>query len=381
MFRTVLSFAFLIAVIATTSTVTSAETENENCAKSANCEKGQCASACTGEACAKSTCESKSCPDAAKLCSTETADEAAAAGCCASGAKCCATEKKLCASEDKCCADESKCCVGEACAGLLATISDCCTDNKACEKEACENNTFVATLPWLFSFSATQECDADAACNKTACAEKGNKTSCCDSKQKTACCALDELASETKSDDCCAERPAFVALSAPPAECPFETETRCCPESEGNFHQQIVALHSALAAEKTKNALLAAEVKHAEELAKAHIKFSEKMLEKEIEVAHLHTELQLSELRSEAKREITEAVFEFKHAKSSLELVSKQSEQLKQELAKRQSVHAEALAVSKAANDSLVKRVAELEKQLESLNTQLARQATAIEIH
>ena len=103
--------------------------------------------------------------------------------------------------------------------------------------------------------------------------------------------------------------------------------------------------------------MLASQLKHNKALAKTHVEFAKQMLKKDVENVHLHTELKLANLRNEASQEIAGVTFEFERVEASLERVREQNECLKQELAKRDSVHAEAVAVFKAANAGLAARI------------------------
>jgi hypothetical protein len=333
MFRTVLSIAFLSAVVAVASTANSAEADAEKCAKSANCEKGQCdANACTGE----------SCPN-----STGAAD---------------------------CCASKSKSCTGESCSKSASAGEGCA--NKVCAGFACASQAIAGSLPRLIHLTTKIDSGADDACDKSSCDKN-----CCDSSQKPACCAIDELAGNNDASNGFAGLPAIFAISAPtPPACERGNADKCHADAGANFHQHIAALHSRLVQETTKNALLTVQLKHVETLAKAHVEFAKQMLEKEVEVAHLHAELRLTEMRSKANQEVAETVFEFERVKASLESVCTQCDAQKLELARRNSDHAEALAASHAANAGLVERVADLEKHLDSIHVRLASEPTGIQV-
>lgn len=323
MLRTVMSIAVLSAFLAVPPIAFSAEADAEKCEKSAQFEKGQ------GEK-----------------------------GQCAAGA-----------------------CTGENCASFTAA-SDGCADRK-CSAGACEGQTCQSTTTRFIQVTATLDSGPEAVCsgNKQCCAGDdllGSET-CCSGKKT--CCAGDDLAGIDDPCNGCSGCPAELATATSTvAECQCGDGCGCCADAEQKYRHQIVALHRKLMEEGAKNAVLAAQVTHIEALARTHVEFAQQMLKKEVENAHLHTELKLANVRNQASQEIAETAFEFERVKASLEVVSKQNDHLKIELAQRDSAHAEAFATFKAANARLAARVADLENRLESINVRLATKPTADQV-
>jgi hypothetical protein len=318
MLRTVMSIAFLSAFLAVTPIAFSAEADAEKCEKSAQCEKGQC---------------------------------------------------------------EKGACTGEKCASFTATSDGCA--NKTCSGGTCEGKTCQSTTARLIQVTTTLDSGSEAVCsgNKQCCAGDdliGSETCC--SGNKT-CCAVEDLAGNDDPCNGCSGCPAeLAAATSTAAECQCADGCGCCADAEQKYRHQIVALHWKLMEEGTKSAVLAAQLKHSEALAKAHVEFAKQMLKKEVENVHLHTELKLTNVRNEASQEIAGTAFEFERVKGSLELVRKHNDHLKLELAQRDSAHAEALAAFTSANTGLAARVADLENRLESINVRLATKPTANQV-
>ena len=330
MLRIVTSIAFLFVFLAATPIAFSAEADAQKCEKSAQCETGQCE---------KSQCEKGQCAASA--------------------------------------------CTGEKCASFTATSDGCA--NKTCSGGTCQGKTCQSTTARLIQVTTTVDSGTEAVppCsgNKQCCAADeliGSETCC--SGNRT-CCAVDDLVG---SDDPCKGGtgcPAQLTAAASTfPECQCGDGCGCCADAEQKYRHQIVALHGKLMEEGTKSAVLAAQLKHSEALAKAHVEFAKQMLKKEVENVHLHAELELTKLRNEASQEIAGTAFEFERVKGSLELARKHNDHLKLELAQRDSAHTEAVTAFKAANVGLAARVADLENRLESINVRLATKPTANQV-
>ena len=338
MLRTIMSIAFLSAFLAVTPIAFSDQVGGEKCEKSAQCEKGQCEKVqCEKVQCEKDQCENKSC--------------------------------------------EAGACTREKCASCTVTSESCA--NTTCVGVACDSKTCQSTTARLIQVTATVDSGLEAVCigNKQCCAGDeliGGETCC--SGNKT-CCAVEDLVGNDNPCTGCSGCPAeLAAATATAAECQCGAGCGCCGEAEQKYRHQIVALHCKLMEEGMKNAVLAAQLKHSEALATAHVEFAKQMLKKELENVHLQTELELAHVRNETSQEIAGTAFEFDRVKESLELVRKHNDHLKIELAQRDSAHTEALASFKAANADLAARVADLENRLESINVRLATKPTSNQV-
>lgn len=302
-----MSFAFLFAALAAAPTAMSVEANGEKCASGAQCDEGQCcASACTGQPCSKADnaatcCAEKACPG--KLCANSTSE-------------------------------------GEACASKSAA---------ACESKSCSSTELLTAA---LDGGANGQC-SESSCHKSSCSEDLCSKTCCDGAQNTVCCEEEEVVIGNAPCVDFTSFPAIFALRALAArKCESgNNNAPCCADTAQNQEREIVALHRRLMEESAKNKVLTAELKYRDELAKAQVEFSKKMLQKEVEVAYLHTQLQLADVRSKASQELAEAAFEFERSKAE---------------------QAKALAVAELASAGLAQRVAELEKQLESIQVRLA---------
>lgn len=328
MLRTVMTIAFLSAFLVVTPIAFAADANVEKCAKSAKCEKGQ------GE---KSQCATGACTGETGACPKET--------------------------------------------GASFTASSDGGAHQACS--GCAGQTCQSTTARLIQLTTTLDAGSETVCGETkrCCAgdELIGSETCC-SGDKT-CCAVKDLAGNDDPCNSCSGCPGeLAAVTSTAAECSCGDGCGCCADAEQKFRHQIVALHQKLMEEGAERAVLAAQLKHSEALAKAHVEFAKQMLAKEVENAHLHAELEVTNVRSEASQEIAGTTFELERVKGSLELVRKHNDRLQLELAQRESVHAEAVAAFKAANAGLTTRVADLEKRLEAINVRLATRPTASQV-
>ncbi len=322
--RTIQSITFLSAVLVLASAAVSSETVNETCTKAGQCEKG----ACTEDACKATPCQ------------------------------------VLTSTSDACTGDT---CTSDACTGDVCTGKSCVGD--ACESKGCEGNTCTA-----------KSCESAAArlihLSVSPDSEPASSTQC-------DACTADNLV--TANDPCksCSDCPTTCTSSASTAiktttDCQSETACSYCAETDQSCRHSIAVLHSQLIAERTKNAVLVAKLEFQQELAQSREEFTSRVLEKEVEVAHLHAELQISNERTKIGRELGEAVVAYERIKASLELAQDRNEQL--EIAQRESHQAESLAASKANNARLLERIADLEARLQSIDARLAKQPTDVQV-
>lgn len=231
-------------------------------------------------------------------------------------------EKSPQCEKDKCAAVA---CTGKKDATFATTSDD--GAKKACSGGACEAKTCPSTAAQLTQVTTTLDSGSEAVCsgNKQCCAgdELVVSEACC-SDNKT-CCVVEDLANNDVPCNGCPAELAAATLTA--AACQCGDGCGCCTDAEQKYRHQIVALHWKLMEEGTKNAVLAAQLKHSESLAKAQVEFAKQMLKKEIENVHLHAELQLTNAKA-----------------------------------------------------GLATRVADLEKRLESINVRLATKPTASQV-
>lgn len=155
-------------------------------------------------------------------------------------------------------------------------------------------------------------------------------------------------------------------------QCKCGPNCRCAEDAAAH----VAALQRQLVEAISGNAVLEARLQAHEELAQFREEFAERMLAKETEVAHLHAQLQLAGERKHMSQEIAEAMAENAKLKASVELAHERHELMKQFVSANKSNAAEgltpALLKSKAENAKLIKKVVELEKQLETLRVRLA---------
>ena len=303
MIRTVLSIAFLFAILATAPDAFSAEPTNEEGQKSTQCEKEQRkVDACTanaiqvlavaGQARTNATCSGSTCPS--KQCqTTTTASKTCTTKACA-GETCTAT--KACtakACDATACASElvaSKTCAGEPCA------------SKACTGGECPAGPCKSTEVRLVKAGEKVDSVSQSTCPST----KSCSTESC-SQSVTACtsCPGDELAGTSDQCEGCPGCPMMLASSATtPSCCGCGSDCSCSADAEQKAREHIAALHARLVQERAKNTALANQLQIQEALAKAREDFCKRLLEKEMEVVKLKAELQVAEQRSEMTRRI-----------------------------------------------------------------------------
>ena len=362
MIRTVLSIAFLFAILATAPDAFSAEPTNEDGKKSTQCEKGQCTASAlqviatagqerTNTTCSGLTCSSKSCDTTTVVSKTCTAKVCPGESCATKACTAKACDKKECASE----LVTSEACAGNSCA------------SKACTGEQCPAGSCKSTEGRLVKAAEKVDsvklsaCQSAKRCGSEPCSQKG--TDCTS-------CPADELAGTHDPCEGCPMMLSSTATASPCCGC--GSDCSCSTDAEQKAREDIAALHARLVQQSAENAALASQLQTHEALAKAKEDFCTRLLEKEIEVVKLKAELQIAEQRSKLTQEIAEAVVACERFKASLELANTLNENLKTEMAEAKSHQAQALADSKAEHAKLTQRIAALEEKLESINMQLA---------